>query len=181
MDLCRQRGRKIPIGGGVSILNEPVAKRIATLFRLLESNFEGEVLGAVAAMKRLFAAERLSFHDIAMVIESCSGEIEERKYSDADAKVIFEHGVEKGRAEQQNNDLEFFDGDGEPRWYEMAVFCQRHIERLRSPWEKEFATDIAGKVLGKEPSHKQAQCILRIFVKLGGYCDPKVKAAYFQQ
>jgi hypothetical protein len=47
----------MPIGGGMNTLNEPAAKRIATLFRLLESNFEGEVLGAVAAMKRLFAAE----------------------------------------------------------------------------------------------------------------------------
>jgi hypothetical protein len=31
----------------------------------LASDFEGEVLGAAAAMKRLFAAERLTFHNIA--------------------------------------------------------------------------------------------------------------------
>ena len=164
----------------MTTLNEPVAKRIATLFRMLGSNFDGEVLGAVAAMKRLFAAEGLSFHDIATVIESCDGSIEQKKYSDADAKVIYERGMAKGRAEQQNSDLEFFDSDGRPRWYEMAVFCQRNVGSQRiSPWEREFANDIACKVLGREPSHKQAQCILRIFVKLGGQCDPKVKAAYF--
>lgn len=72
----------------MTTLNEPMAKRIATLFRMLGSNFQGEVLGAVAAMKRLFSAEGLSFHDIATVIESCNGEIEERKYSDADAEVF---------------------------------------------------------------------------------------------
>jgi hypothetical protein len=160
-------------------LNEPVAKRIATMFRLLNSIFDGEVLGAVAAMKRLFAAEGLSFHDVATVIESCNGEIEERKYSDTDAKAIFERGVEKGRTEQQDNDLEFFDINGNPRWYEIAVFCQRNVERLRSAWEKEFANDIAGKVLGSPPSPKQARCILKIFVKLGGFCDPKVQAIYF--
>ena len=55
------------------------AKRIAKLFRSLSSDFDGEILTAVAAMKRLFAAEGLSFHDIATVIESCNGEIEERK------------------------------------------------------------------------------------------------------
>ena len=73
----------------MSALNEPIAKRIATLFRMLGSNFDGEVLGAVAAMKRLFKAEGLTFHDIATVIENCNGEIEERKYSDADAEIIF--------------------------------------------------------------------------------------------
>jgi hypothetical protein len=165
----------------MTTLTDPVAKRVATLLRMLASNFDGEVLGAVAAMKRLLLAEGLSFHDIATVIESCDGSIEERKYSDADAKVIYERGMAKGRAEQQNGDLEFFDSAGQPRWYEMAVFCQRNVASQRiSPWEKEFTNDIAGKVLGHEPSHKQAQCILRIFVKLGGKCDPKVKAAYFQ-
>ena len=133
----------------------------------------------MAAMKRLFAAEGLSFHDIATVIESCNGEIEERKYSDADAKVIFERGMAKGRAEQQDNNLEFYDGDGRPRWYDMAVYCQRNAARLRSQWEKEFVADIAGKVLGTEPSLKQARCILKIFVKLGGHCDPRIQAAYF--
>jgi hypothetical protein len=165
----------------MTALNEPVAKRIAKLFRSLSSDFDGEILGAVAAMKRLFAAEGLSFHDIATVIESCNGEIENRKYSDADAKAIFERGIAKGRAEQQDSNLEFYDGDGRPRWYDMAVFCQRNAGQLRSQWEKEFIADIAGKVLGNAPSPKQARCILKIFVKLGGYCDPKVQAAYFQQ
>jgi hypothetical protein len=80
----------------MSALIEPVAKKIARLFRVLASDQDGEVLASVAAMKRLFAAERLSFHDIAAVIESCNGEIEERKYSDADAEIIFNRGVEQG-------------------------------------------------------------------------------------
>ena len=63
---------------------------------MLSSDFDGEALNAVAAMKRLFKAERLTFHDIATVIESCNGEIEERKYSNSDAEIIFNRGVEKG-------------------------------------------------------------------------------------
>jgi hypothetical protein len=165
----------------MTALNELVARRIAKLFRSLSSDFDGEILGVVAAMKRLFAAEGLSFHDIATVIESCNGENEERKYSDADAKVIFERGVAKGLAEQRDANLEFFDCDGRPRWYDMAVFCQRKAEQLRSPWERQFIAEIAGKVLGNTPSPKQAKCILRIFVKLGGYCDPSIQAAYFRQ
>jgi hypothetical protein len=160
----------------MSALNEPVAKRIATLFRLLGSNFEGEVLGAVAAMKRLFAAEHLTFHDIATVIESCNGEIEERKYSDADAEIIFAKGVEKGRVEEarkQTAPPEFYDADGRPRWSEIALFCQKRSEQLRSEWEKTFINDMAGRTLWREPTEKQAKHLLAIFVKLGGHYDPK--------
>jgi hypothetical protein len=160
----------------MSALNEPVAKRIATLFRLLGSEFEGEVLGAVRAMKRLFASERLSFHDIATVIESCNGELEERKYSDKDAEIIYARGVEKGRAEQQQEAMappQFYDANGYPRWHEIALFCQRNNARLRSAWEKEFIDDMAGHTTWRQPTEKQAKHLVAIFVKLGGAYDPK--------
>ena len=63
-----------------------------------------------------------------MVIENTSGEIEEKKYSDTDAEIIFAKGVEKGRAEEarkQTAPPEFYDADGYPRWNEIAVFCQK--------------------------------------------------------
>jgi hypothetical protein len=154
----------------MSTLNEPVAKRIATLFRMLSSDFEGEVLNAVVAMKRLFAAEGLAFNDIATVIESCNGEIEERKYSDSDAEIIFARGVEKGRAEQvrvQEGPPEFYDADGHPRWNAIALFCQKNHQRLR-PIEQGFVDDMAGNTLWREPSEKQARWLLSIFLRLGG-------------
>jgi hypothetical protein len=154
----------------MSTLNEAVAKRIATLFRMLSSDFEGEVLNAVAAMKRLFAAEGLAFNDIATVIESCNGEIEELKYSDSDAEIIFARGVEKGRAEQvrvQERPPEFYDADGHPRWNAIALFCQKNHQRLR-PAEQGFVDDMAGNTLWREPSEKQARWLLSIFLRLGG-------------
>ena len=119
----------------MSTLNEPVAKRIARLFRMLGSNFDGEVHNAVAAMKRLLAAEGLTFNDIATVIEGHNGEIEQKKYSDADAEIIFNKGVEKGRVEEARKQAappEFYDSDGQPRWNEIAVFCQKQKDQLRS-------------------------------------------------
>jgi hypothetical protein len=77
-----------------------VTERIADLFCMLESNHDGEVLGAIAAMKRLFQGNGLSFADMATVIADHQGEIEEKKYSDADAEIIYARGVEKGRAER---------------------------------------------------------------------------------
>ena len=116
----------------MSTLNQLVAKRIASLFRMLNSNFEGEVLNAATAMKRLFAAEGLTFHDIATVIESCNGEIEERKYSDEDARIIYERGVETGRKQCGGRTLspDYFDENGEPHWTEIAKFCQNNQARL---------------------------------------------------
>jgi hypothetical protein len=157
----------------MSALNETTAKRIAKLFRLLNSSHDGEVVAAVTAMKRLFVSEGLSFNDLATVIESCNGEIEERKYSDSDAEIIFARGVEKGRAEEsqkQKAPPEFYDADGNPRWYEIAVFCRDHSQSNKlSDWEREFVTDMPSKMLRYEPSPKQAKYLIAIFVKLGGY------------
>lgn len=159
----------------MSALNETLAKRIATLFRLLSSDFDGEVLGAVGAMKRLFKSEGLTFHDIAMVIENCNGEIEERKYSDADAEIIFSRGVEKGRAEEARKKEhilpeDFYDEAGEPKWNAIALFCQSHADAKRrlTAWEQEFVDDMTGKTLVRSPTEKQAKYLLAAFYKLGG-------------
>ena len=156
----------------MSALNQPVAKRIAKLFRLLASNFEGEVLSAVRRMSQQLAAEGLSFNDIAIVIENANGEIEERKYSDTDAEIIFARGVQKGREEEARNrqldhPLEFYDADGNPRWNAVALFCQKHHQRLR-PLEQEFVDDMAGNTMWREPTEKQAKWLLSIFIRLGG-------------
>jgi hypothetical protein len=161
----------------MSALNEPVAKRIAKLFRLLASDFDGEVLNAARRMKQQLATEGLSFNDIATVIENANGEIEEKKYSDTDAEFIFTKGVEKGRAEEareQEAPPEFYDADGHPRWSEIALFCQKNTARLRGEWERTFVADMAGRTLWCEPTEKQAKHLLAIFVKLGGkYYDYK--------
>jgi hypothetical protein len=160
----------------MSALNEPVAKRVAKLFRLLASDFDGEVLSAARRMKQQLTAEGLSFNDIATVIENANGEIEERKYSDADAEIIFNRGVTKGRAEearQHEAPPEFYDADGYPRWNEIALFCQHNLRRLHDDWELTFVNDMAGKTLWREPTEKQAKHLLAIFIKLGGHYDPK--------
>jgi hypothetical protein len=159
----------------MTTLNEPVAKRIAKLFRLLASDFDGEVLAAVRRMKTQLEAEGLDFNDIAVVIENHNGEIEERKYSDSDAEVIFARGIAKGRAEEvQRRDLppEFYDADGHPRWNQVALFCRKHVAQLRSDWEREFVSDMAGKTLWRQPSEKQSKHLLAIFIRLGGVYEP---------
>ena len=159
----------------MSTLNEPVAKRIATFFRQLSSEYEGDVLAAVNALKQLLLAEGLSFHDIATVIENHQGEIEERKYSDSDAEVIFSVGWKKAAPKKHScRDLppEFYDADGQPRWNEIALFCRKNTAQLRGEWERKFISDMAGKTLWQQPSQKQAKHLLGIYIRLGGVYEP---------
>jgi hypothetical protein len=166
--------------GAMSELTETVAKRLAKLFSLLGSSHDGEVLSAARAMKRLLESGRLSFPDIAIVIESCNGAIEERKYSDSDAEIIFARGVEKGRVEEERRQKpppEFYDADGRPRYDQIALFCQANKDRLRPHIpgrfnEHEFVDDMAGKMTWQQPTERQAKVLISIFVKLGGHSEP---------
>jgi hypothetical protein len=124
-------------------------------------------MAAVAAMKRLFRAEGLSFPDIATVIESCNGEIEEKKYSDTDAEIIFKRGVEKGRSERPEAEpTEFYDTDGHPRYHPMAMYCQQHLRRLDSK-HHEFIDKMASTTVYREPTEKQGKYLLSLFIGLG--------------
>jgi hypothetical protein len=151
-----------------------LSRRIGKLVRRMGSNFEGEVIAAATALRRVQEAEGFTFNVLANVIES----IEERKYSDKDAKIIFMRGEEKGRREESDKQQappEFYDVDGSPRWYEIAVFCKDNKDRLRSEWERNFVTDdfIGGIIKFGKPTERQVPYLMGIFVKLGGYFDPK--------
>lgn len=154
-------------------LKESSAKRIAKLVRLMSSEHDGEWSNAVRKLKLFLRNEGLTFNDLATVIENCDGAIEERRYSDMDAEIIFARGVEKGRKEERELPPEFYDGDGDPRWNEIALFCQKNNARLRGAWEHDFINDMAGKTIWREPTEKQAKHLIAIFIRLGGYYDPK--------
>ena len=156
-----------------------LTRRIGKLVRLMASSFPEEAKAAATGLMRLVAAEGASFNDLATLIENCDGQVEERKYSDADAEAIFARGQEKGRAEEAQKQAappEFYDADGEPRWYEIAVFCDNNKTRLHNDWEENFIADMPSKMMrwGKPKSSKQGKIILGIFVKLGGMVDPKI-------
>jgi hypothetical protein len=155
-----------------------LVKRIGKLIRLLGSDYDGEMMSAVQALKRFCATENVSLNDIALLVEGCNGKIEERRYSESDAEMIFAKGMERGRTEQQDTKLEFFDIDGQPRWYDITLFNRNNVGQLRNDWEIEFTNDIVGKMFAGRPSPKQAKHILKIFLKLGGHCDPAIQATY---
>ena len=162
----------------MSAQKKTIGELLGATFRMLDSVHEKEALAAIAAMKRLIASRGLTLSDIAILIENWGGEeIEAKKYSDTDAEIIFTKGVEKGRAEEahkQQAPSEFFDADGQPHWYEIAVFCQQNSAQLRDQWDRNFIENMPEKMIRwGAPTEKQRPILLGIFVKLGGRIPPK--------
>jgi hypothetical protein len=157
----------------MSTLNEPIAKRIGKLVRMFGSPSEEEANVALLKLRVLLTQEKLSFNDLATVIENANGEIEEFKYSDTDAEIIFKRGVEKGRVEEarkQQAPPDFYEADGHPRWYEMSKYSKEKLTQLKPGFETEFVRDTPEKMLsyGRPKSAKQARWILTFFVRAGG-------------
>ena len=152
----------------MSAQKKTIGELLGTMFRMLESAHEGEVLAAIAGMKRLVTTRGLTFSDIAVLLENWSGEeIEAKKYSDTDAEVIYAKGVEKGRAERpQQEPTDFFDANNQPQWQAIALYCQRHYERLE-PKHREFIDDMAGNTVWRTPTERQGKYLLSLFYRLG--------------
>jgi hypothetical protein len=106
-----------------------LAKRLGTLVRLLGSSFEDEALNSARALRRVLPDEGLTFGDLALLIENCDGRLEALRYSEVEAKAIFERGVERGKAQTNgsgNFSGQYLDGFGQPLWKEVAKFCHEN-------------------------------------------------------
>jgi hypothetical protein len=145
------------------------SKRLAKLIRMFGSSFKTEQRSAFRMLQQFMRNEAVTFNDIGVIVE-------EKQYTIEQARFIYQQGKEKGRdeeARQREAPPEFYDADGHPRWNEIALFCQKNSAQLRDEWERTFVNDMAGKTLWREPSEKQAKHLIAIFVRLGGYYDPK--------
>jgi hypothetical protein len=148
-----------------------LARRIGQLIRLQASSFEAEALNATRRLRQLLPAEGISFNNISVLIENSNGEIEQLKYSDSDAEAIFTRGVEEGRKQGAGHALspQYFDADGEPRWGEIARFCQSDPGKTSlKPNEQEFVDEILVKLRWRTPTRPTGGYLLSIFWKLGG-------------
>jgi hypothetical protein len=107
---------------------------------MLGSDHQGEALNAISLLKKLLCTEKMSFSDIAAVIEDRGG-TEVRK--------------------------QYYDAAGRPRWREIANFCYRHRDQLPEK-EQAFVVQMTSWTVGRAPSEKQGAWLESIFVRLGG-------------
>jgi hypothetical protein len=143
--------------------------RIADLVRRFGTDFEGEVIAAWNALKRLLASRNVTFTDLGDAIERlATGGLEE-----AEMKRVFDAGYEKGVEDTKRKfavEKAVFGQrpDGSTDWEAIALHCQREKGRIR-PESHEFVDDMASRMTwGREPSEKQAKYLLSIFRQIGG-------------
>jgi hypothetical protein len=149
-----------------------LAKRLGTQIRLLGSNFENEALNSARALRRVLPDEGLTFGDLAVLIENCDGRLEVLRYSEVEAKAIFERGVERGKAQTNGSSFsgQYFDGFGEPRWEEIVKFCHANpaFGRLK-PNEQDLINEMPSRLARwGAPTRPSGGFLLSIFWKLGG-------------
>ena len=159
-------------------MSTAVEEKLLKIFRCLGSNQDGEILAAVNMIKQLCATEDVSFNDLAISIGSETAGL---KYTESDAEIIFGRGRQVGRQERvtEDQDQEFFDVDGRPRWFEIAKYNRDNRARLKNNWMRIFSETIVDQVLGREPTRKQAVWILTIFCRLGGELSQEIRHQYF--
>jgi hypothetical protein len=147
-------------------------KRLATLVRLFASNRPGEVETAI----RKFASTLQNagsdvVNDVAERIEHFGN----GALNEAAMQEIYDAGIREGvrRTEHklrnqprhsapQGITVQF------PPARDMAMFCFRNIDELKSDWEREFVTNMAGWTRVRPLSLKQQAHLEKIYLKLGG-------------
>ncbi|RXH34365.1 hypothetical protein XH99_01050 [Bradyrhizobium nanningense] len=151
-----------------------LATRVGKFLRMiLDDNNLNDNNGNVAlvAARKLRSLQQAENYDIARQLET-------KFYDDADATKIFKRGREREREEisrQPQAPPEFYDGDGYPRWDEIALVCQRQIaqglKRAKNAGEEEFINDMAGRMMFRQPSEAQGRWLFDIFIRFGGPCN----------
>jgi hypothetical protein len=144
----------------------PIADRLGKMIRMLSSDRDGDVISAARAINRALRNEGLDIHTLAEGIEKPN----DGTLNEAEMKKLYDAGYDAGlRAaeDRHHGSADFANIDGTPSWHEIALFCQRHDDRLRDK-EREFVADMASRTVWREPTEKQAKWLRSIFYRLGG-------------
>jgi len=154
-----------------------VARQLGKFIRLMASDIRGEAENASAAFLRLCQSENLFSHLAELLERRGVREL----YSQAEVEEALNIERQLAQAEVIGESAEFFDAYGEPLWHAIALFCQRNTDRLTRDWDKKFVDDLVGYTAMRDPTPKQIPFLLSIFLKLGGQCDPSIKARYIRR
>jgi hypothetical protein len=154
------------LGNDMTDILDPIARRLATFVRLLSSDKEGEIVAAARAIVRTLETKGADIHALAERVEGAAG----GGLNEAEMKKLYDAGYQDGiRAADNRNDpvVSFHDTDGTPQWHEMARWCQRRSDRLRSK-ERDFVDQMTAETVWRDPTERQASWLKSIFYRLGG-------------
>jgi hypothetical protein len=143
----------------------PIAGKLGKLIRLLSSDKDGELLGAVYAIRRTLQTEKLDIHALADGLTGVNGHNDsERKYTEQDMRLAYASGRDDGRKEAERNGG--FHSVDEASWHQIACECQKHVDQLRDR-EKEFVGDMVRRTVhGGELTERQAKWLRDIWTRI---------------
>jgi hypothetical protein len=142
----------------------PVAGKLGKLLRMLTSDRDGEIVAAAHAIRRTLESEKLDIHSLAETVETTTGP---KKFSEAEAREIYQRGKREGKNEAQAARGFHEVGSDDPSWHEIACACAARPERLRDEREREFAEDMVRRTVhGGQPTEKQAAWLRAIYTRI---------------
>jgi hypothetical protein len=142
-------------------LTTPIADKLAKLIRLLSSQADGEVLGAVRALQRTLQTNNLDIHALAKRIENGSG------FDAQEAREQYRAGFMAGLQAANQAQSNGRDDREPPSWAEMARACQKQSQRL-SERERKFINNMAARTVYGDLTEAQGKWLESIFYRLGG-------------
>jgi hypothetical protein len=144
-----------------------IADKLRKLICLLSSDNDGEVLGAVHAIRRTLGAEGLDLHALADGINGGSGG---NKADGADYTVAWNAGYSAGRAAAEREAPRREEPRREePSWHDIACLCNEHADRF-SDREREFVGDMVRRTVhGGTLTERQANWLRDIYTKVRRY------------
>ncbi len=118
-------------------LDPSASDRLAKLIRLLGSERDGEVLGAVSAMKRVLQTAGLDLHAIAERVTNNGGGNAYDEYRRG-YQAGLQHGFQSGHANATATQNQFTDGD---ELQQAAQFCTARAAHLNAR-ERDFVVNM---------------------------------------
>ena len=156
--------------------------KLGSLLRLLASDSDGEVLAAVAAIRRSLAASGHDFHSLAEALAN-GGKIPQE-----DMQRLYDAGMEAGKAigyafgkqaiakvlaarDEPVGGFAHVNGSrSSTTWYDIAVFCHERADRLRGTREQDFVLDMTKRACMYTLTERQTDWLRSIYLRCGG--DP---------
>lgn len=133
--------------------------RMCGFIRLLASDRDGEVIGAVRAIQRILEAAGADFNALA-------GRLFADLFTEEQAREIYFRGFKDGQRQAEKVAAPTFQSVDGPTWHEIACACAAHPQRLKSENEKTFVEDMVRRLVhGGEPTEKQKSWLRKIYAR----------------
>jgi hypothetical protein len=126
---------------------ELLTKRLGSRIRMLTSAADAEVVSVARSAAEIMKSFGADFHAVADQLERRANGAGPTNgvATKADTKRIYDEGYAAGIRDAENKrfgSVDFIDENGLPAWHEIALFCQRNIDRIKKPNERDFINEM---------------------------------------